>query len=120
MSVLTALGFFAFGRHLPVTFVPTKSKFRASEIMPVGSRMTLERLVCNVTDYGRSPREELYVRINLNDRIFKIPGCRAGPGSACALQEFVEYVEQRRSVIGDFRDVCGLETDSMGHVEFLY
>jgi acid phosphatase len=78
----------------------------------MGARITLERLSC-------SGFEEPFVRININDRIIPLPFCNSGPGDSCPVDQFVEYVRQRKEEVGDFATKCGLRGDT-GHITFLH
>ena len=37
-----------------------------------------------------------------------IPSCRSGPGSSCPVDQYVQYVAQKRKEYGSFASVCGL------------
>lgn len=39
-----------------------------------------------------------------------IPGCGSGPGATCPLVQFMQYVQQRGDVSGDFIETCGLQS----------
>ena len=41
-----------------------------------------------------------------------LPTCQNGPGASCALSDFVEYVNDRGSVLGDFVQKCGLSNET--------
>jgi acid phosphatase len=81
--------------------------------MPMGARITFERLTCSSTD------AKAYVRVNINDQIVPLPSCRSGPGGSCPLDEFVDYVRQRKEEVGDFGEVCDLAGES-GNITFLH
>jgi acid phosphatase len=81
----------------------------------MGGRITLERLTCP----SFPADEEAFIRVNVNDGIVPLPYCKSGPGKSCPLSQFVEYVQRRRTEVGDFGDVCGLEGDA-GHITFLH
>ena len=83
-----------------------------SSAMPMGGRVTLERMTCS------EPDSQVFIRINVNDKIVEIPHCNAGPGKSCSLDHFVNYVQQRRKQVGDFAHVCGLGED-IGYLSFL-
>jgi acid phosphatase len=75
-------------------------KYRISNMTPMGGRALLERLNCN----GKR-----FVRVKVNERVQKIPGCDSGPGFACPLDQFVERVEARKSTDGNFIEKCSLQ-----------
>ncbi|CAI7575601.1 unnamed protein product [Penicillium pancosmium] len=93
--------------NLPTTYALTDRLWKTSSVLPMGARITFERLGCS------SAENETYIRININDRIVPLPSCRSGPGGSCALPNFVEYVQRRGAAFGDFGEVCGLK----GHAE---
>jgi acid phosphatase len=84
--------------------------WKTSTILPMGARITFERMSCP-TDDDRD--DEVYVRININDRIVQLPGCVADPSHSCSLDSFIQYVNNRKEKVGDFGEVCGLE----GHAQ---
>ncbi|CAG8322361.1 unnamed protein product [Penicillium nalgiovense] len=110
---LTALGIFTGDKKLLPTHIATNRVWRISPILPMGARITIERLSCS------SRHEDPYVRVNINDRIIPLPFCKSGPGESCPLGQFVEYVRQRRHEVGDFAERCELEGDP-GHISFLH
>lgn len=95
--------------NLPTTHVSTDRLWKTSSVLPMGARITLERLNCA----GSADEDEIYIRININDRIVPLPSCRSGPGNSCALPNFVDFVQRRGAAVGDFGEVCGLK----GHAE---
>ncbi|KAJ5825320.1 hypothetical protein N7474_002458 [Penicillium riverlandense] len=111
--LLTALGAFDGEPHLPTTHVVHDRTWRTSSVMPMGARITFERLTCSSTD------TKAYVRVNINDRIVPLPSCRSGPGGSCPLDEFVDYVRQRKEEVGDFGEVCDLNGKT-GSITFLH
>lgn len=111
---LTALGIFTGDKELlPTTHIAANREWRISPILPMGARVTLERLSCSPN------HEDPYVRININDRITPLPFCRSGPGESCPLNQFVEHVSERRQEVGDFAERCELTGDA-GHISFLH
>ncbi len=107
--LLTALGILSdpSEMNLPTTHAITDRLWKTSSVLPMGARITLERLGCS------SVENQTYIRININDRIVPLHSCRSGPGGSCALPDFVDYVQRRGAAFGDFGEVCGLK----GHAE---
>ncbi|PYH91930.1 phosphoglycerate mutase-like protein [Aspergillus ellipticus CBS 707.79] len=99
---------------LPVTHVAQDRVWRTSAVLPMGGRVTLERMTCSST----GGRDEAFLRVNINDKIVPLPYCRSGPGMSCSLAEFFGHVDRRRVDFGDFKAVCGLEGD-VGRITFL-
>jgi acid phosphatase len=65
---------------------------------------------------------EVFVRVLANEAVIPIPKCSSGPGSSCALSEFVGYVNgERKKVSGDFVERCGLKgvEGAVSDVKFL-
>ncbi|KAF2404313.1 phosphoglycerate mutase-like protein [Trichodelitschia bisporula] len=87
--------------------------WRMSQALPMGGRLTLERLECGTDG-------DAYVRLNINDGILALPGCDSGPGASCPLDEFIGYVAQKQNVAGVFGEACGLSDDMAKGIEFLH
>lgn len=110
--LLAALDIFKDLRNtpLPPTQIAADRSWKTSTILPMGARIIFERMTCPTED---DTDDEVYVRININDRIVQIPGCVTDPGHTCSLDSFIHYVAIRKEKVGDFGDMCGLE----GHAE---
>nr|POE59047.1 3-phytase b [Quercus suber] len=80
---------------LPTTHVPANRTWRISDVVPMGGRLIFERLACPVPQecwdngpmypnhvYCAPPREDVFVRVNVNDAIVELPSCASGPGEA--------------------------------------
>jgi acid phosphatase len=116
--VLSALHIFDDDHSLPTTHMKTNRTWRASEIMPMGARIIFERMSCQRQSLLGS--DETFVRININDGITVLPDCQSGPGQSCPLQEFVIRLDKHQKVAGDFRTVCGLDSNAPEHITFLH
>lgn len=100
----------------------------------MGGRLIFERLSCpapvNCWDnaqygypnhlYCEPPRNDSYVRINVNDGIVPLPGCHYGPGGSCPLDDFVERIRKRGEEIEPFHEICELEDDKPKVITFLH
>jgi acid phosphatase len=116
--MLTALGIFddpKYRNHLPVTHVAEDRVWRTSTVMPMGGRITFERLHCETSIEG----EGLFVRININDDIVPLPKCHDGPGGSCSLDRFVKMVHKRKGQVGTFHDVCETKEQETTGLTFL-
>lgn len=71
----------------------------------MGARITLERMTCA----SSNPDGEVFIRVNVNDRIVPLPFCQDGPGRSCNLFSFEDYVAQRGYELGPYGDACGLK-----------
>ena len=131
--MLAALKLFVQTQDLPATDVLHDRAWRTSDVTPMGGRVIFERLACTAPIrcwnngpfypnhiYCEPPREEVYVRLNVNDGIVAIPGCQSGPGGSCPIEEFLEMVRKRGEEVGDFRKVCGLPDDAAERLTFLH
>lgn len=119
--LLAALEIFKDPKHdpyLPTTHVVADRVWRTSPVLPMGARITMERLTCpspsSLADDANS-----FIRVNVNDGIVPLSHCDSGPGRSCPLKQFVDYVQRRGAEVGEFGDVCGLEGDA-GHITFLH
>lgn len=123
--MLAALGIFHDIDHdpyLPITHIPSKRKWKTSQIMPMGGRVIFEGLTCRKTAEGTNDiveQLERFVRVNINDKIIPLPNCVSGPGQSCPLSEFDEFIRKRGIEIGDFGEVCGLQEDYERRISFL-
>jgi acid phosphatase len=115
--MIAALDIFIDSDDLPVDRVLTARNWRTSQVTPMGGRIIFERLTCSG---GSGGAEKLYLRVNVNDGIVKIPHCSTGPGSSCPLEKFVALVTQRGKEVGDFREKCNLTKDSPDRITFLH
>jgi acid phosphatase len=115
--MMTALDVINDAEHLPVTHIPHERKWRKSQVSPMGGRIIFERLACQVED---TPGVERFVRLNINDGITAIPDCQSGPGKSCPLRQFAARTRERGEVVGDFREMCGLDEGVEGRIKFLH
>lgn len=117
---LAALEIFKDSKHdpdLPTSHLVADRVWRTSSVLPMGGRITLERLTCSPST---SPDDAgPFIRVNVNDGIVPLPYCNSGPGKSCPLQQFAEYVQQRSAEVGEFGDACGIDGDA-GHIKFLH
>ncbi|KAL4904624.1 hypothetical protein BDW74DRAFT_168238 [Aspergillus multicolor] len=91
--------------HLPMTHRATDRVWRTSSVMPMGGRITLERMTCSSMNSGLGGEEGTFVRININDKIVPLPYCKSGPGLSCPLNEFTAHVARRNVEVGDFGEL---------------
>lgn len=127
VPMVAALDLFPDEAELPVTGVWEGRRWRTSSVVPMGGRVIFERLACGglaasgseSSSVGKG-EEELFVRINVNDGVVALPGCRDGPGESCPLDRFLAIVKRRGEEVGDFREVCGLGADAADRITFLH
>jgi hypothetical protein len=82
----------------------------------VGSRFTsmrgtiaFERMTCSATcKNGGQETNETFVRIRLNDAVYRLPECHDGPGQSCALDKYRAYVGNKLASEGNFVKNCNV------------
>lgn len=133
VPLLAALDLFPQSPDLPTTHVLANRTWRTSQVTPMGGRIIFERLACPVRQncwsnaplypnhvYCEPPKDDFFVRVNVNDAIVAIPGCNEGPGRSCALEDFARRAKKRGDEIGDFGTICGLSEDAAKRITFLH
>lgn len=80
----------------------------------MGSRFTsmrgtiaFERMNCLAGGQGGG-KNETFVRIRLNDAVYKLPCCHGGPGESCPLDKYQKYVSKKLAAEGDFVKNCNV------------
>ncbi|KAG7867103.1 hypothetical protein KL918_003298 [Ogataea parapolymorpha] len=104
LRYVTALGLYDHEEELSLDEIEFRRSFKSSEIVPMGGRLITERLSCYNTT---SQKNDVYVRLILNDQIVPVPDCISGPSYSCPLEEFVDLIEG--SVI-DYPAACNLNS----------
>jgi len=120
--MLAALNIFPdpkYDPYLPTTHIATDRVWKTSTVLPMGGRITFERMACRSQSMSTESVDEYFIRININDGIVPLPDCDSGPGRSCPLAQFLERVRNRGTEVGDFGEVCGLEGDA-GRITFLH
>ncbi|KAK5175349.1 uncharacterized protein LTR77_000488 [Saxophila tyrrhenica] len=133
IPLLSALDLLQQTPDLPVAYVLHNRTWRTSDIVPMGGRLIFERLSCAQQPhcwsnapfypnhvYCEEQKDEIFVRLNINDGIVAIPECDDGPGSSCPLEMFLYRVLKRGSEIDEFRYICGLGADAPNRITFLH
>ncbi|KAJ6095346.1 histidine phosphatase superfamily, partial [Penicillium sp. IBT 16267x] len=97
VPILTALGILSVPGEIPLSpnYFIADRLWRTSSVLPMGARMIVERLTS-------SDKNDIFIRININDRIVSLPFCRTGPGDCCSLENFLEYVNSQKGSFGDY------------------
>lgn len=128
--------------------VQADSGFHLSDVVPMGTRFILERLVCTsdetdktgfananppaynatyISSNATKPSnatdagdgKSYYVRVVSNDAVVPINDCLSGPGFSCPLQEYSDYVD-RRLEGRDFSKVCNLTAGAPDYLDFIW
>jgi acid phosphatase len=116
VPVATLLGLFDGVPKIQPDSFEERRKFKMTQYLPMGGRITIEKLACGVPG---SSETQSYVRLNVNDGITQIPDCEDGPGGTCSVKRFVEVLEKQMAKAGDFKTKCGLADDAPTSIEFL-
>lgn len=119
IPMLSSLGLFDDDQKLPVDRVLTKRNWKTSQIVPMGGRVTFERMTCSSHPGKHDSQDGVFVRFNVNDGIVALPSCATGPGQSCPLDRFMKHVEERGRLGGDFREICGLPRSAPDRLTFL-
>ncbi|RPB27592.1 phosphoglycerate mutase-like protein [Terfezia boudieri ATCC MYA-4762] len=119
IPMLAALGLFDDKKKLPIDEVYTNRRWRTSQIVPMGGRILLERMVCSADPSHDDSQAGVFIRFNVNDGIVALPGCDSGPGESCPLDKLMAHVAERGSMGGDFRKTCGLPEWAPDRLTFL-
>jgi len=119
IPMLSSLGLFDGDPKLPVDRVLTKRNWKTSQIVPMGGRVTFERMTCTSHPEKHGSQDGVFIRFNVNDGIVALPSCATGPGQSCPLDRFMEHVEERGRLGGDFREICGLPRSTPDRLTFL-
>ncbi|CAF1361036.1 unnamed protein product [Didymodactylos carnosus] len=110
--VLTALGLYNNSCYADVNDINTtfpldqinyQRAWRTSELIPFLGHVALERLNCvSVTHNGS------FVRVLINSAPNPLPHCASGPGGSCPLRHYMDYIQQRHALYGNFSKACGV------------
>lgn len=93
LMYLTAVGLVNPPKDLEWSSVDFTNRWTTSHLVPMGTRVALERLVCkNETDPLVT---EKFVRFVINDAVIPHDICTSGPGFSCPLEEYLAIQESR-------------------------
>lgn len=81
----------------------------ASRFTSMRGTIAFERMTCSTTCKNSGlEKNGTFVRIQLNDAVYRLPGCHNGPGQSCALEKYREYVSKNFASEGDFVTNCNV------------
>lgn len=92
---------------MPTSEINFSRAWKTSDILPFLGHIALERLECEPPIPSFTTNS--YIRVLVNSAPIPIPGCQNGPGASCSLGDFVNYVQERNAVYGDFVGKCGID-----------
>jgi len=121
LATLQVLNELLIDQELPTDHVKTDRRWRTSDVVPMGGRLVLERVVCDHTEPIKTTRDH-FVRLFINDGLVKLPGLQSAQEikHAVRLELFQEFIGSRRDIFGDFRSVCSLSDDAPDRITFLH
>ncbi|RDK47243.1 acid phosphatase [Aspergillus phoenicis ATCC 13157] len=110
--IITALGIATPATPLNKTRIPfPPSAWTVQNIVPMGGRLTIERLNCS--DSALAPGGT-FVRLVLNEAVVPLEECQSGPGFSCPLQEYSSFVGKLPSYVSE----CEVPEDESQYLGF--
>lgn len=101
LMYLTAVGLFNPHHDLDWKAIQVDHKWRTSQIVPMGTRVALERLSCG-------DKSKKFVRFIVNGAVIPHDKCTQGPGFSCPLNE---YIKIQKSALEDPHITCNIGED---------
>ncbi|OIW29655.1 histidine acid phosphatase [Coniochaeta ligniaria NRRL 30616] len=132
IELLSATGLFDGQTPLDPEDMDDGRLWHGSRFVTMRGTLALERLTCSSAGGATAPTatttanatatktktckprptstggKETYVRLRLNDAVYKLPGCSGGPGSSCPLGKYADYVSQKLAAQGSFVENCNV------------
>ncbi len=102
--MIAAFGLFTPSEDLPTDQFLVDNPYKSSELIPMGTRLLVERLSCSDSLTGDNGT---FVRFNLNNAVIPLKNCTTGPGFSCPLDNYLSYMEER--VDTTYAEACGIE-----------
>ncbi len=113
--MFSAIGLFTPSEDLPTNQFLVDNAYKSSEMVPMGTRLLVERLSCSDSITGANGT---YVRFNLNDAVIPLKNCTTGPGFSCPLDSYLSYMEER--VDTTYAEACGLDNGTPTNLTFYW
>ncbi|KAB5550958.1 histidine acid phosphatase, partial [Coniochaeta sp. 2T2.1] len=133
-ELLSASGIFDEQASLDPEGMDPDRLWRGSRFVTMRGTLAFERLTCSAssstppstttttppasTKTGCKPRPTptgapgsesgTFVRLRLNDAVYKLPGCSGGPGQSCPMGEYANYVAKKLARQGGFIENCNV------------
>jgi acid phosphatase len=92
--------------------IPFGQYYSISEVCPMGTHFTIERLNC---DDASISGKGIFVRFVLNDSVEPLPHCQDGPGFSCRLDKYNEWVD---SNVPSYAEACDIPSNWTNHLNF--
>lgn len=89
--IVAALGILLPAEDLPLDHIPFGNPYVATDIVPMGGHLTIERLSCNATAMSD---KGTYVRLVLNEAVVPFNKCQSGPGYSCSLANYTSILKE--------------------------
>jgi len=91
---------------LTADHILTNRTYITSRFVTMRGTVAFERLNCSST--SNSTESHTFIRLLLNDAVYPIPSCQAGPGKSCPLDSYVNIVEAKLAAAGDLISRCNV------------
>jgi acid phosphatase len=112
--VLAALGVLS-PKNMSLDRVEFNNPYKATNIVPMGGRMVLERMSCNAT---ATTAAGVYVRVVLNEAVIPYDDCQSGPGFSCPFDKYVKKIE--KTMTPNVAKACDIPSDVPQYVAFYW
>jgi len=129
-TVLVAMGLFnnsAFSgadninATMPNTTLNPFRAFQSSKFMSFLTNIAIERMECDSFGYqDNSNQTGEYYRVLVNNNPQFLDNCTDGPGMSCSRQGFMNFVEQKGQMFGNFSGECGVDYSNSTNVLSIY
>lgn len=106
LNYITALGIFDDETTLPIDTIQFDRRFHTSQLIPMGGRVITERLACTNSTSGK---DDIYVRVLVNNKVTPIPDCYSGPGFSCPLDDYLSIVEKN---VPEYASNCNITSET--------
>lgn len=129
IELLSATGIFDEQKPLDPEHMDDDRLWHGSRFVTMRGTLAFERLTCSAASGTPTtttsiatasptktckPRstptggKDTYVRVRLNDAVYKLPRCSGGPGSSCRLADYAAYVAKRLAAQGNLIANCNV------------
>ncbi|OUM55102.1 hypothetical protein BVG19_g4584 [[Candida] boidinii] len=123
---LTSLGLFDNQEDLNLKEIQFSRFFKTSEMVPMGGRIVLERIVPSERSMKEHKDEKddrdtnKYLRLKINDSVIPIPNCQEGPGYSCSIKKLRELISKKSISNVDYVKVCKIKSKKPQYLSFYW